>query len=129
MEPNKKAEWKNFNTPDEVKTFPNGKQEVIRIGGVKITRTTFFPGWKWSASLGPIVKTKSHEEAHFAHQISGRMMILMDNGTQFENVAGDVVSIPKGHDGWVIGDEPVVFVDFQGLIDFFSEEKNKQLNE
>lgn len=125
MESKEKAEWKNFNTPDEVKSFPNGKQEVIKVGGAKVTRTTFYPGWKWSTSLGPIVKTKSHEDAHFAHQVSGRMMILMDDATQFENVAGDVVLIPKGHDGWVIGDEPVVFVDFQGIIDLMKEGKTQ----
>ena len=26
--------------------------------------------------------------------------------------------IPPGHDGWVVGDEPVVMVDFQGMVDY-----------
>ena len=50
-------------------------------------------------------------------------MVLMDDGTQLECKAGDVSFIPKGHDGWVIGDEPVVLLDFQGLIDYAKEGK------
>lgn len=125
MESKEKAERKNFSTPDEVKYFPNGKMELIKVGGAMVVRVTFNPGWKWSISNQPLVKTKSHEEAHFAYQLSGRLMVLMDDGTQFECVAGDVFSIPKGHDGWVVGDEPVVMLDFQGVIDYAKEEKNK----
>ena len=29
--------------------------------------------------------------------------------------AGDAVSIPPGHDAWVVGEEPVVAVDFGGM--------------
>ena len=43
-----KAEVKSFNKPDEVRTFPKGKLELITIGGATIGRATFEPGWKWS---------------------------------------------------------------------------------
>jgi uncharacterized protein YjlB len=42
----------------------------------------------------------------------------MDDGTQLELGAGDVVSIPPGHDGWVVGDEACVVVDFSGMGDY-----------
>ena len=42
----------------------------------------------------------------------------MDDGTEFEARAGDVSSIPPGHDGWVVGSEPVVLIDFQGMADY-----------
>ena len=42
----------------------------------------------------------------------------MDNGTEFVCKAGDVSLLPEGHDAWVIGDEPVVIVDFQGMMDY-----------
>lgn len=120
-----KPELKNFDKPDDVKTFPNGKMELITVGGATIARLTFNPGWKWSISNQPNLKTKSHEVAHFGYQLSGRLMVLMDDGTEIECVAGDVTSIPKGHDGWVIGDEPVVMLDFQGLIDYAAGEKKE----
>jgi len=125
MELKDKAELKNFSTPDEVKPFPGGKMELIKVGGATVARFTFDPGWKWSTLIQPLLKTKSHEEAHFAYQLSGRMIIRMDDGTEIECLAGDVYAIPKGHDAWVIGDEPVVMLDFQGIIDHAKEGENK----
>jgi hypothetical protein len=125
MELKEKAEWKNFSNPDETRTFPNGKMELIKVGGSMVARMTFYPGWRWSVSNQPQVKTKSHETAHFAYQLSGRLMVLMDDGTQFECLAGDVSFVPKGHDGWVVGEEPVVMLDFQGVIDFAKKENTK----
>jgi hypothetical protein len=113
-----KAEQKSFNTPEEVRTFPYGKLELIKIGGAVVGRATFEPGWRWSTSIQPLAKTKSCEAAHFQYHLSGRLHILMDDGTELECVAGDVSYLPSGHDGWVVGDENVVVVDFQGMIDY-----------
>jgi hypothetical protein len=113
-----KAETKSFNKPEEIRSFPKGKVELITIGGAVIGRATFEPGWKWSASVQPLVKTKSCEAPHFQYHLSGTLKIVMDDGTQFECKAGDVSLLPVGHDAWVVGDEPVVVVDFQGMIDY-----------
>jgi len=48
------------------------------------------------------------------YQVSGRLGIRMDDGTEFISGPGDVLSIPSGHDGWVVGDEPAVVIDFHG---------------
>jgi hypothetical protein len=113
-----KAEARSFNKPDAVRTFPKGKLELITIGGATIGRATFEPGWKWSSSVQPLVKTKSCEAPHFQYHVSGTLKIVADDGTQFECKAGDVSLLPVGHDAWVVGDEPVVVVDFQGMIDY-----------
>jgi len=113
-----KAEVKSFNKPDEVRTFPKGKLELITIGGATIGRATFEPGWKWSTSVQPLVKTKSCEAPHFQYHLSGIIKIVMDDGAQFECKAGDVSLLPIGHDAWVVGNEPVVVVDFQGMVDY-----------
>jgi hypothetical protein len=42
----------------------------------------------------------------------------MDNGDEFDCRPGDVSLLPSGHDAWVVGDEPAVVVDFQGMIDY-----------
>jgi hypothetical protein len=117
-ETKKKAQMKSFLKPDEVRTFPKGKVELVKIGGATIGRATFEPGWKWSTSLQPLVKTKSCEAPHFQYHVSGTIKIVMDDGTQFECKAGDVSLLPEGHDAWVVGNEPVVVVDFQGMIDY-----------
>ncbi len=114
----KKAEVKSFNNPDEVRTFPKGKVELVNIGGAVIGRGTFEPGWKWSTSVQPIAKTKSCEAPHFQYHLSGTLQVVMDDGDQFECRAGDVSILPSGHDAWVVGNEPVVVIDFQGMVDY-----------
>lgn len=113
-----KAEKRAFANPDEVRTFPKGKLELIKIGGVTIGRATFEPGWRWSESVQPLVHTKSCEAPHFQYHISGTIRIVMDDGTEIEAKPGDVTLLPVGHDAWVVGDEPVVVVDFQGMMDY-----------
>ena len=119
-----KAEIKNFSKPDEVREFPKGKVEIIKIGGATIGKATFEPGWKWSESVQPIAKTKSCEGPHFQYHLSGRIMIKMDDGTMIEGKPGDVSLLPAGHDAWVVGDEPVVVVDFQGMVDYAKKKKD-----
>jgi hypothetical protein len=113
-----KAELKRFDKPDEVRKFPYGKLELVKIGGAMIGRATFEPGWKWSTSLQPIVKTRSCLAPHFQYHISGTIMVQMNDGSKFECKTGDVSLLPTGHDAWVVGNEPAVVVDFQGMIDY-----------
>ena len=112
------AEHRDFRKPDEIREFPKGRLELIKIGGATVGRAVFEPGWKWSTSVQPLAKTKSCEAPHFQYHVSGVLRILMDDGTEFDCRAGDVSLLPSGHDAWVIGSEPAVVVDFQGMIDY-----------
>lgn len=113
-----KPEVRSFNKPDEVREFPNGKVELITVGGATVGRATFKPGWRWSTSVQPLAKTRSCEAPHFQYHIAGTIHIVMDDGTEFDCGPGDVSLLPVGHDAWVVGDEPVVIVDFQGMVDY-----------
>lgn len=113
-----KAELKSFGKPDEVREFPNGRLELLKIGGATIGRAIFEPGWRWATSVQSIAKTKSCEAPHFQYHVSGVLKILMDDGTELECKPGDVSLLPSGHDAWVVGNEPAVVVDFQGMIDY-----------
>jgi hypothetical protein len=108
-------ESKSFKKPNEVRTFPKGKVELVTLGDVVVGRATFEPGWRWSTCVKPSANTKSCEAAHFGYQISGTMGIRMDDGTEVECKAGEVALVPSGHDAWVVGNEPVVIIDFQGM--------------
>lgn len=112
------SEVKSFGKPDEVREFPNGRLEIITIGGVTVGRAVFEPGWQWSKSLQPLAKTASCEAPHFQYHVSGVLKIKMDDGTEYECRAGDISLLPSGHDAWVVGNEPVVVVDFQGMYNF-----------
>jgi len=109
---------KSFAKPEETREFAKGKLELIHVNDALVGRATFQPGWKWTASVGPIMKTASCQAAHFGYQVSGVMRTRMDDGTEVDSKAGDVCHLPPGHDAWVVGNEPVVFVDFQGMADY-----------
>jgi hypothetical protein len=113
-----KAECRDFGKPEEVREFPKGRLELIKIGGATVGRAVFEPGWKWSNSVQPIVKTRSCEAPHFQYHVSGVLRIRMDDGSEFDCRPGDVSLLPSGHDAWVVGNEPAVVVDFQGMIDY-----------
>ena len=108
------AERRNFGTPDEVRTFEKGKLELLTMGGGVVGRLTLEPGWRWSQHVKPLAGTEWCEAPHFQYQLGGRLHVVMQDGTEFEGVAGDVQDLPSGHDAWVVGDEPVVLVDWHG---------------
>jgi hypothetical protein len=108
------TEHKGFTRPDEVREFPKGRAEILKIGGGEVGRLVFQPGWRWSTDLKPIVGGTSCEAPHFQYHVSGRLAIRMDDGSEFVAGPGDVTSLPRGHDAWVVGDEPVVVVDWYG---------------
>ena len=108
------TEHKGFDAPDEVREFPNGRLEIVRIGDGEVGRLVLEPGWRWSEHVKPIAGTDSCEVAHFQYHVSGQLAVRMDDGTELLAGPGDVTSLPAGHDGWVVGDEPVVIVDWFG---------------
>jgi quercetin dioxygenase-like cupin family protein len=116
-------ELKSLDSPDEVRRFDKGKVELVSVAGATIGRATFEPGWTWATCVGPIAKTHSCQAAHYGYQISGTLTTRMDDGTERTSKAGDVLNIPPGHDAWVVGDEPVVLLDFQGMVDYARQSK------
>jgi hypothetical protein len=111
-------EHKAFADPDERREFPNGHAEILKIGGGEVGRYTFEPGWRWSNDVKPIANTDSCQVPHFQYHVSGRLAIRMDDGTELVARPGDITSLPSGHDGWVVGDEPVVVIDWQGASNY-----------
>jgi quercetin dioxygenase-like cupin family protein len=106
-------EVKSFNSPDETRPFADkGNAEIVNIGGGTVMRARFEPGWRWSEHIKPIAGTESCESPHFLYMLSGRMKVVMNDGTEGEAGAGDVARIEPGHDAWVVGDEPVEAIDF-----------------
>lgn len=116
-----KAEIKNFKSPDEVRTFEKGKLEFVNLGEGTIGRFTLEPGWRWSIHVKPESETALCEAQHFSYQISGHLHVAMKDGTEFETKTGDVFLLPPGHDAWVVGNEPVLLIDWSGAEDYIKE--------
>src|SRR5271165_5829734 len=112
------TEHKSFRAPDETREFPHGHAEILSIGGGVVGRLVCEPGWRWSDHVKPIAGTASCEAPHFQYHVSGQLAILMDDGTELRAGPGDVTSLPSGHDAWVVGEEPVVVVDWSGASEY-----------
>lgn len=105
-------------SPDETRTFEKGKVTLSNFEGVTIGKATLEPGWSWEKCVKPIVNTDSCQALHTKYMVSGRMKVVMDDGTEEEFSAGDALIIPPGHNAWVVGNEPVVTVDFTGFKEY-----------
>lgn len=105
---------KSFNAPDEVRTPPKTRVEIVTFNGMSVARATYDAGWRWSEHVKPVVGTESCQVPHMAYVLSGRMAVQMEDGTTLEFGSGDLAIVPPGHDGWIIGDEPCVVLDFHG---------------
>lgn len=112
------AEHRSMNAPDETRPFGHGRADIVTMEGGTIGRLTLEPGWRWSVDVKPIANTEWCEAPHFQYQVSGRLHVLMEDGTEFESAAGDLTHLPKGHDAWVVGDQPVVLVDWYGASNY-----------
>jgi mannose-6-phosphate isomerase-like protein (cupin superfamily) len=110
-----KLRKKSFDKPDEKGTPPKVRADTVKVGDFKLTRITYEPGWRWSTDMKPIAGTKSCQKHHILYSISGRMAVILDDGTKMEFGEGDIVEVPSGHDGWVIGKEPAVVLEFGSL--------------
>jgi mannose-6-phosphate isomerase-like protein (cupin superfamily) len=104
-------EKKSFNSPDETRSFNKGKVELTTVGGTTFGRATFEPGWKWSNDVKPLAKTDSCQSLHTMYVISGKMHIVLDDGSEMDVEPGDVAIVHPGHNAWVVGDEPCVSID------------------
>jgi quercetin dioxygenase-like cupin family protein len=111
---------KSLNSPDETRPFEEakGKLELVNTDRGPVGRATFEPGWRWSKHVKPIAKTESCQAAHMGYFISGRMKIVMDDGSEQEFGPGDVMVVPPGHDAWIVGDERAVVLDWTGVADY-----------
>ncbi len=105
-------EVRNISDSKEVREMERAKVEAVDVAGAKVARFVLKPGWKWSTDIKPMVKTEWCEAAHFQYQISGRLHMKLKDGTEFDIGPGDVSSVPAGHDGWVVGDEPAVGIEW-----------------
>ncbi|MDX6380215.1 MAG: hypothetical protein QOI57_1239 [Rubrobacteraceae bacterium] len=95
-------------------------KETIILDTVNVTRVTFDVGAKWSNDLKEYAGTESCQLPHVALVQSGRLHAEMDDGSEEEFGAGDIMMLPPGHDAWTVGEEPCVFVEFSQGNDYYS---------
>lgn len=114
-------EVKSLSSPEETRPFAGkGHADVVALASGPVGKAVFEPGWRWSEHIKPIAHTDSCETAHLGYVLSGRMHIVMDDGSEGDLGPGDAFSIAPGHDAWTVGDDPCVMVDF-GQIEHYAK--------
>jgi hypothetical protein len=107
---------KTIESPDEVRTFPNGSGSlrVLALGGQTLGYAQFRPGWRWSKDMQAVAGTTSCQVDHHIYFAAGHMVVKMDDGTETEFGPGEAAHVPPGHDAWIVGDETCVALDWSG---------------
>jgi hypothetical protein len=86
--------------------------EVVRAGAGRVKRMVYMPGFRWSTHLKSIVGTEFCMHAHVGFLVQGEIHVEYPDGCVLEHKAPQIVAIDPGHDGWVVGNEPVVLIEF-----------------
>jgi quercetin dioxygenase-like cupin family protein len=112
----------SFDAPDEQRDASGkGTIEIVRLDGLTATRATFQPGWRWSEHVKPLAGTDSCQVLHLGTVLSGQIHVVMDDGTEADAGPGDVYVIPAGHDAWVVGNEPLTFIDVSAQMEGYAQ--------
>jgi hypothetical protein len=86
--------------------------EVGRAGAARVKRMIYPVGFRWSVDMKPSVGTDLCMHAHVGFLARGEIHIEYADGCVVEHRAPQIVAIEPGHDGWVVGNEPVVLIEF-----------------
>lgn len=102
---------RSHDTPHERRTPPKTQVDVVRLEGFTLGRLTFEPGWRWSNDIKPVAGTESCQVSHVGYIVSGQLGLRLPDGSEAFVQPGESYTIPPGHDGWVVGDEPLVCIE------------------
>lgn len=106
---------KNLDRPDDSLRFDHGRQDLVSLGELTVGRTVAEPGWRWSTHIRPVVGGQWCQNRHVGVVVSGRLGVVMEDGTSYEFEPNDVFDIPPGHDGYSVGDEAAVTIEWSGV--------------
>jgi class 3 adenylate cyclase len=107
--------FKNLGTPDETVELPGITQVQVDLGDLTVGRVVQEPGWRWSTHIRPEVGGDWCQARHVGVVLSGRYGVVFEDGTTLEFGPDDVYEVPPGHDGYTIGHEPCVLLEWSGL--------------
>ena len=86
--------------------------DVQRVGGARVKRIIYPPGFRWSTHMKSVVGTDLCMHAHVGFLARGQVHVEYGDGCKVEFRAPQAVAIDPGHDGWVVGNEPAVLIEF-----------------
>ena len=86
--------------------------DVGRAGAARVKRMIYPPGFHWAKDMKPVTGTELCMHAHVGFLARGEIHIEYADGCVVEHKAPQIIAIDPGHDGWVVGKEPAVMIEF-----------------
>lgn len=86
--------------------------DEVAAGNGRVKRILYPPGWRWQTHMRPVTSTERCMHAHVGFLVQGRVTIEYADGCRVDFAAPTAVVIAPGHDGWVVGDDPAVLIQF-----------------
>src|SRR3954454_17961052 len=86
--------------------------DIVKTGAARVKRIIYPAGFRWSTHMKPIVGTDLCMHAHVGFLARGRMKVQYADGCTLEYTAPQMIAVEPGHDGWVLGDEGAVLIEF-----------------
>ena len=86
--------------------------DVGNAGAARVKRMIYPPGFHWAKDMKPVTGTELCMHAHVGFLARGEIHIEYADGCIVEHKAPHIVAIDPGHDGWVVGNEPAVMIEF-----------------
>jgi hypothetical protein len=86
--------------------------DVVRVGNGRMKRVVYPPGWRWSTHMRPVSGTDYCMHTHVGFLASGQLHGVYDDGCEYDVTAPSFAVVEAGHDGWVVGGEPAVWIQW-----------------
>jgi len=86
--------------------------DVVKAGAGRVKRMIYPPGTRWATHLKSLVTTEHCMHAHVGFLAQGHLQFRFSDGCILDFIAPQVVVVEPGHDGWVMGDETAVLIEF-----------------
>jgi len=106
---------------DERRDVGGVQVDIAKTGNVRVKRMIYQPGFNWDANLKTVVGTDFCMHAHVGFMAQGQINVRFADGCVVEYKAPQFVAVEPGHQGYVVGDEPAVLIEF----DFEGETVNR----
>ena len=86
--------------------------DIFRAGNVRVKRMIYAPGFQWATHLSGVIGSRLCMHAHVGFMARGQINVRFADGCVVEYKAPQFVAVEPGHEGWVVGDEPAVLIEF-----------------
>lgn len=97
---------------DEHREIGGVQVDLARTGNVRVKRMIYPPGFNWTTHLSHAVGSEFCMHSHVGFMAGGQINVRFEDGCIEEYKAPQFVAVEPGHQGWVVGDEPAVLIEF-----------------